>query len=147
MNPLISYTMTYYSKWDCTEKRLTSAKIRFIKDLSDKADVLVERIIFKSLLGHSIESDAVELSYIKSVLVPFYESFFEELSHKLGSEDTTWQIALPEYSKCREYNDLCLRLIREVSLDYSYDCKRDVMIVRPIVKKETVINKEMNLDR
>lgn len=147
MKPLISYTMIPYSKWDCTEKQLTSAKIRFIKDLSDKADDLVERIQFKSLLGHNIESDAIELSYIKSVLVPFYESFFEELSHKLGSENTTWRIALPEYSKRREYNDLCLRLIREVSLDYSYDCERDIMIVRPIVKKETVINKELNLNK
>lgn len=147
MKPLISYTMIPYSKWDCTEKQLTSAKIRFIKGLSDKADVLVELIRFKSLLGHNIESDIIKLSYIKSVLVPFYESFFEELSHKLGSEDTTWQIALPKWSECREYNDLCLRLIKEVSLDYSYDCERDVMIVRPIVKKETLINKEMNLNR
>lgn len=147
MQPLISYTMIHYSKWDCTEKQLTGAKIRFIKDLSDKAYVLVEMIRFKSLLGHNIESDAIELSYIKSVLVPFYESFFEELSHRLGSEDTTWQIALPEYSKCKKYNDLCLRLIKEVSLDYSYDCERDIMIVRPIVKKETVINKEMNLNK
>lgn len=147
MRPLISYTMIHYSKWDCTEMQLTSAKIRFIKDLSDRADVLVEMIRFKSLLGHSIESDAIELSYIKSVIVPFYESFFEELSRKLGSEDTTWQIALPEYSKCRKYNDLCLRLIKEVSLNYSYDCERDIMIVRPIVKKETVINKEMNLNK
>lgn len=147
MNPLISYTMIHYSKWNCTEKQLTGAKIRFIKDLSDKAHDLVERIRFKSLLGHSIESDAIELSYIKSVLVPFYESFFEELSRKLGSEDTTWQIALPEWSKCRKYNNLCLQFIKEVSLDYSYDCERDIMIVRPIVKKETLINKEMNLNR
>lgn len=146
MKPLISYTMIHYSKWDCTEKQLTDAKIRFIKDLSDIANDLVEIIRFRSMLGDSIESDAIELSYIKSVLVPFYESFFEDLSHKLGSEDTAWQIALPEWSKCRKYNDLCLRLIKEVSLDYSYDCERDITIVRPIVKKETVINKEMSLN-
>jgi hypothetical protein len=138
--------MIHYSKWGCTEKQLTGAKIRFTKDLSDKADVLVETIRFKSLLGHNIESDAIELSYIKSVLVPFYESFFEELSRKLGSDDTTWQIALPEWSGCRKYNDLCLQLIKEVSLDYSYDCERDTMTVRPIVKKETIVNKEMNLN-
>lgn len=136
MQPLISYTLIPYSKWDCTEKQLTSAEIGFIKDLSDIANVLVERIRFKSLLGYSIKSDTIELSYIESELVPFYKCFFEELFRKLGSEDTTWRIALPEWSECKEYKDLCLRLFKEVSLDYSYDCERDIMIVRPIVKRK-----------